>query len=328
MEARDMMQAKREQAVVGLFVLVAAALLVGTVFALGGKSSRPVRTYHAYFQFAGGVEPGTSVRYSGGPKVGRVEKLGIDPLNSSRIDVTFSVDADLPVKADSHVKIMSMTPLGDNHVEILPGAAGAAVAPAGTLLPSDDYIDLNFLLAKVQDIAPQAQELIKSLNDRVAELKVTLARVDGLLSEQNRANLSAVLADSRDMIHENRPQLKSTLDHLNQASSGLQPVLDDLRKTAAQATQTLDHVDALIGDNRPDLHQAVLELRRSLATVTGLTGKLDQTVDVNSENVDEAVHNLRDVTENLKELTDMIKARPYLLIRSNSQPEHKPGDAR
>ena len=36
-----MTQAKREQAMVGLFVLVAAALLVGTVFALGGMSSRP-----------------------------------------------------------------------------------------------------------------------------------------------------------------------------------------------------------------------------------------------------------------------------------------------
>ena len=54
-----MTQAKREQVMVGLFVLVAAALLVGTVFAVGGISGRQVKTYHAYFPFAGGVEPGT-----------------------------------------------------------------------------------------------------------------------------------------------------------------------------------------------------------------------------------------------------------------------------
>ena len=321
------MQAKREQAMVGLFVLVAAALLVGTVFALGGMSSRPVKMYHAYFPFAGGVEPGTSVRYSGGPKVGRVEKLGIDPLNPSRIDVTFSVDADLPLKTDSHVKIMSMTPLGDNHVEIMPGTAGSNVAPAGTLLPSDAYVDISSLMAQVQDIAPQAQELIKSLNDRAIELKATLGRVNDLMSDQNRSNLSAVLGDSRGMIQENRPQLKSTLEHLNEVSGRLQPVLDDLRKTSGQATQTLDHVDSMIGENRPDLHQAILELRGSLATVTSLTGRLDRTVDVNSENIDEVLDNLRDVTENLKELTDTIKARPYLLIRSTPQREHKPGDA-
>ncbi len=75
------------------------------------------------------------MRYSGGPKVGRVEKLSIDPQDPSRIEVTFSVDADLPVKTDSRVKIMTMTPLGDNHVEIVPGtrrvrrrARGNAVA--------------------------------------------------------------------------------------------------------------------------------------------------------------------------------------------------------
>ena len=38
----------------------------------------------------------------------------------------------------------------------------------------------------------------------------------------------------------------------------------------------------------------------SLATVTSVTGRLNQTVDVNSENIDEALDNLRDVTENLK----------------------------
>ena len=304
-----MTQSKREQAMVGLLVLVAGALLVGTVVALCGVSGRHVKIFRAYFPFAGGVEAGTTVRYSGGPKVGRVEKVGIDPENASRIEVTFSVDADLPVKMDSRVKIMSMTPLGDNHVEVLPGTSGSAIAPSGTLLPSNEYVDLNSLMAQIQDIAPQAQQLIKNLDNRVTELKVTVDRVNDLLSAQNRSNLSATLAETLAMIQETRPRIKSTLDNVNEVSGHLQPVLDDLRKTMAQAYQTLDHVDALIGENRPDIHQAVLELRKSLAMVTSLTGRLDQTVDVNSENFDEALDNLRDVSENLKELTDKLKAR-------------------
>jgi phospholipid/cholesterol/gamma-HCH transport system substrate-binding protein len=323
-----MTQAKREQVMVGLFVLIAVALLVGAVFAVGGISGGKVKTYRAYFNFAGGVESGTEVRYSGGPKVGHVEKMRIDPQDASRIEMTFSVDADLPVKMDSHVKIMSMTPLGDNHVEVVPGTPGSADAPSGTQLPSDAYVDLNSLMAQIQDLTPQAQQLLKTLNDRVVELKVTVSRVNDLLSTQNRSNISAVLADSRGLIQENRPQVKSTLEHLNQASGQLQPVLDDLRKTAATANEALDHIDALIGEDRPDLHQSLAELRQSLATAVSLTGRLDQTVDVNSENIDEALDNLRDVTENLKEITDTIKARPYLLIRSSPPPEHKPGDPR
>ncbi len=68
------MESKREQAMVGLFVLVAGAVLVATVIALTGAFGSAGATYRAYFPFAGGLEPGATVRYAGGPKVGRVEK--------------------------------------------------------------------------------------------------------------------------------------------------------------------------------------------------------------------------------------------------------------
>jgi len=320
-----MSQSKREQAMVGFFVLVAAALLVFTMFALGGLSSRNAKTFHAFFPFAGGVEAGTEVRYSGGPKIGRVEKVGIDPLDPSRIEVTFSVGSDLPVKTDSRVKIMSMTPLGDNHLEILPGSAHAANAQPGSQLPSEPYVDLSSLMADIQDITPQAKQLLNTLNERGAELKETVSRVNDVLSAKNRSNISGLISDSRGMIQENRPKIKSTLDHLDEVTSKLQPVLDDLRKTAARANETIDHVDALIGEDRPDIHQAILDLRHVLATVTTLTGRVDQTLDVNSENIDQVLDNLREVTENLKEFTDTIKTHPNLLIRSGTPPEHKPG---
>ena len=53
----------------------------------------------------------------------------------------------------------------------------------------------------------------------------------------------------------------------------LQPLLDDFRKTTAEANKTLDHIDSLIGENRADVHQAVLELRRTLVNTTELTGQ-------------------------------------------------------
>ena len=104
------MESKREQALVGLFVLIAGAVLVATVFALTGAFGGTAATYRAYFPFDGGLEPGATVRYAGGPKVGRVEKLNIDPQNPARIEVVFSVETDLPVKKDSRAKIMSMSP--------------------------------------------------------------------------------------------------------------------------------------------------------------------------------------------------------------------------
>jgi phospholipid/cholesterol/gamma-HCH transport system substrate-binding protein len=320
------MESKREQAMVGIFVLIAGAVLVGTIFTLTGAFGGSATTYRAYFPFAGGLEPGATVRYAGGPKVGRVEKLQLGSKDSSRIEITFSVKSGLPVKTDSRVKIMSLSPLGDNHLEIVPGSEKAALAATGTILPSDPYVDFNALTAEITEIAPQAQQLLKTLNDRATELKVTVDRVNDLVNPRNRANLAGTLAETRGMIAENRAQVKATVQNLNSASRNLSPLLQDLRKTAAQANEALNHVDSLIGENRADVRQAVVDLRRSLATVTDLTARLDQTLDVNSENIDELLENLRHVSENLKQFTNTIKTRPYTLIRSSNPREHKPGE--
>jgi len=322
------MESKREQAWVGLFVLVAAAVLIATVFWLSGALSGAATTYRVYFPFAGGLEPGAAVRYAGGPKVGRVEKVTLDPQDLSRIEITFSVQPGVPVKTASRVRIMALSPLGDNHLEIVPGSDKAPLAKSGSTLISDPYIDFNALTARLNDMQPYVEKLLKSLNERATELKVTIARVNDVLNDQNRANLSGSLTEVHGMLAENRAPIKSTIHNLNSLSQKIEPVLQDLRKTSAEANETLSHLDAMLGENRPDVRQSVVELRRSLANLQDLSGRLNKITDVNSENIDETLENLRQVSENLKEFTDTIKTRPYTLIRSSSPPEHKPGESR
>jgi ABC-type transporter Mla subunit MlaD len=255
-----------------------------------------------------------------------VDKLTIDPKNPAQIDVVFSVQTDLPVKNDSHVKIMSMSPLGDNHLEILPGGAQSALATPGSLLPSDAYVDFNALTAQINDLAPEAKQLVQNLNARATELKVTIDRVNDLLSTENRDNLSAALKDTRGLIAENRPQIKSTIQHLDTMSQKLEPLLKDLHNTSEQANKALAHIDELLDDNEDDIHAAVAEARKSLTNLTDITSRIDQTLDVNTENIDELLDNFRRVSQNLKEFTDTIKKRPYTLIRATNPHEHKTGE--
>ena len=62
------MQSQRESAMVGLFVLIAGAIFFGAVFAMTGAFAGSTTKFHSHFQFAGGLEPGSTVRYAGGPK--------------------------------------------------------------------------------------------------------------------------------------------------------------------------------------------------------------------------------------------------------------------
>jgi phospholipid/cholesterol/gamma-HCH transport system substrate-binding protein len=322
------MSPKSEQTLVGAFILVAAGILLAVLFSVQGVSGRAVNTYHASFPFGGGLERGATVRYLGGPKVGRVESLRVSPQDPSHIDIAFSVQRDTMVKTDSKVKIMSLSPLGDNYLEILPGSLGAPTAPDGFLLSAEKYVDFNNLTEEISDIAPQAQQLLGTLNDRATEVRVTLARVNDLLNEKNRANLSATLAETRGMIAESRPQVRSALQHVNELSEKLGPLVDDFHKTADQANRALVNFDAMVGEDRPELRQALIQLRGTLRSLTDLTANLNQTLDVNSENIDQLLDNLLHVTENLKEFTETIKMRPYTLIRAGSPPEHKTGDPR
>ena len=320
------MEAKREQVFVGLFVIIAVALLIATVFSLSGAFAGSARHFHAKFHNAAGLERGTTVRYEGGPKIGRVEKVMIDPKDPTVMDMEFSVKDELPIKTDSRVAILSFSPLGDNHLEVRAGSPSAPRAAEGAILPSDPYVGFNDLTEQFNRVIPQAQELMGNLNLRVKELSVTLARVNDLLNDQNRANISASISDIHGMLREDRPVIKSALNNVNGASAKLTPMLDDLRKTSDQANETLKKIDAVIGDNREDLRASIKKLRESLDNVSILTRHLNQTVDINAETFDELLMNLRDVSENLREFTDIIKTRPSELIRSTTPREHKPGE--
>jgi phospholipid/cholesterol/gamma-HCH transport system substrate-binding protein len=320
------MSPKTEQTLVGLFVLIATGILLVAVFAINGGFGNTGKTYHAHFKFAGGLEPGATVRYSGGPKVGRVESLRIDPQDPTLIDLTFSVGPDVLLKTDSKVKIMSLSPLADNHLEVYAGSAQAAVAPAGSLLPSDTYVDFSALTEQINNLTPAAQKLLQTLDARATELAVTLDRVNDLLNTQNRANLSATLAETRGLIADSRPQVHTALQHVNDLSEKLGPLIDNFRKTSDQANLVLAHVDATLGEAQPEIRKAVADLRGTLKSLTELTGQINQTLDVNSENIDQLLDNLLHVTENLKQFTETIKERPYTLIRATNPREHKTGE--
>jgi phospholipid/cholesterol/gamma-HCH transport system substrate-binding protein len=298
--------------------------LIVTTFGITGAFQGATKTFHSKFHNAAGLEKGAAVHYAGSPKIGRVEKLQIDPSDPSLIDITFTVKSDVPVRTDSKVTILSYSPLGDNHLEILSGTPSASLAPSGALLPSKPNPGFSDLMEQVNKLIPQAQELLANLNDLVnvqnrKNISASLADIHKLLNDKNRQNISASLDDLHSILHEDRPVLRSALNNVNAASEKFTPLLDQLRKTIDQVNETLKHADGMIVEDRP-------QLQESLKNISRLSRRLDQMVDVNSENIDEILENLRQITENLREFSDIIKTQPSSLIHSSSPRQHVPGE--
>jgi phospholipid/cholesterol/gamma-HCH transport system substrate-binding protein len=318
------MESKREQALVGLFVVIATTVLVVTMFAIGGAFGASGATYRTYFKNAGGLEAGSVVRYAG-IKVGRVERLRIDDKDPRRVEVSFRVELDTPVKADSTAKIASLSALGENFLELLPGSPENPRLAPGGVLPSKEFFGITDIADVLNDLGPRAQDLVENLNDRVIELKTTLERVNDLLSDKNRASLSAALGNVNGMLEEDRPRIHSALGHVDATTAKLPALVDDFKKTVSKADVALDKLNGVLGDNKDDLHKAILAMHKALADASSLIDQISRTTSANTDNLDEMLENIRITTENLKQFTDTIKTRPSTLIRSTAPPDHTPG---
>ena len=339
------MEATRERALVGLFVVIAAALLFGSLLAISSGMQSGAVPHRAYFKYAGGVQSGAPVRF-GGLLVGKVNRVRVDPANSTRIEIDFLVDRTAPVKTDSIAKITTLGPLTDNYIEISTGSERAALLPGGADIPSIETFGLPQIGEAVQAMLPDVQRAILKVNNSLDGLQITVARANDLLNDQNRAAMAHSLANADQLLSETRPKVNESLNNVNRMLNDVQPkvsaslsnvqevtaklssLLDVVTMVSAQANDTLAHVDAALLENRTDVRTSVATLRDALAKSTVLLDHLNQALNQNSDNIDELLDNVRISTENLKGLTETLRARPASLIRGIRAEDRQPGGVR
>jgi phospholipid/cholesterol/gamma-HCH transport system substrate-binding protein len=314
----------RERALVGLFVLIASALLIGTILAVAGTFSSGGVPHHVFFKSAGGLVPGAMVRYAG-MKAGKVDAVHVDPKDSTRIEIDLRVSPGIPVKTDSIAKIATLGALSDNYVEIGAGTKDAPLAPPGSELNSVETFGIGDLGDMLAGLKPEAQQVMQNLNQRLTELQVTIARVNDLLDDKNRENISSSLGNLNGMLADSRPKVSASLANIQVASAKLVPLLDNLKATMNEANTTLSHIDAVVVENRQDIRETVIKLKETMFTASALLEQLKSTADLNTDNIDQIILNVRQTTENMRELTATLKANPATLLRGTRIKDRKPG---
>jgi phospholipid/cholesterol/gamma-HCH transport system substrate-binding protein len=257
---------------------------------------------------------------------GKVKTVRIDPQDSTRIEIDFTVQPDIPVKTDSIAKIAALGALSDNFVELSTGTKGSPLAPPGSELKSAEATGIGDIGDMIGSLAPVANQVLVNLNERLIELKVTTARVNDLLSDKNRADVGASLGSLNTMLAESRPKVSASLTNVQNASAKILPILDDLKTTMNQANTVLSHVDSLVVENHQDIRTIVIELRETLLTASSLMEQIKNTTDNNADNIDQTILNIRVTTENMRQLTESLKSNPSVIIRGNNVKDRKPGE--
>ena len=323
------MAQKGEEIKVGALAVVATVLFLSALAFVGGVNllRKKQVTYTTYFKFAGGLEPGTFVRF-GGLKVGAVQSAEIDPQDSTRIRVRLLVAAGTPVRVNSRARISTLGFLGENYVEISPGTRDVARLEPNGEIAALEIVQLAEVFNNVNNITVNANKLVNDIDDRFLVLADNthrlLENMNSLVGPENRQRIESALANTDALLAETRPRLKTTLANLDAASAKLRPTLDNANSAITQTKTLVGNMDSVVEENRQEIRKALLDLRAALTEAQRLMGDVRETLDANRANLDETLENIRASSQNLKQFTDTIKQRPFSLIRIKAQKDRVP----
>jgi phospholipid/cholesterol/gamma-HCH transport system substrate-binding protein len=254
---------------VGIFVFVGLAML-GALLVQFGRLGEGFKTYYLLtvrFTNASGLLKGSDVLLAGA----RIGKVAGGPRLIREGD-----GVAVPLKIYEYVKVPEGTKftvgssglLGDRFVVVTPPSG-----PAKAYLPPNAYID-GTRETGIDDLTREGGALVTDLRGTVQKIDTTVNRLNQeTLSSANMENLKSsmehlnqatgALAESSKKLDGVIEQADSTMASAKKAADNLQNAIADTRKVLQSATQGKGLVATLLNDQQlaNDLHALITNLR-------------------------------------------------------------------
>jgi phospholipid/cholesterol/gamma-HCH transport system substrate-binding protein len=310
---------------VGAFILVCVAIFLATFLYVANIPMRGARIpYKTYFKYAGGVDPGSPVRF-GGMKAGTITAIHPSPEDPTKIEVLLEIKQGVPVNANSVAMLTSLSPLGDKYLEITTGTSQAKRLPGGATIPSTEPISLDDLAKQASAIIPAVESTLqgvqKDIDQLTGDARVVLANFQSMSGPQNQRNLTLLLANARELLDQESPRVDRVLQNLDRASSQASDAFDQLHAAARNANDTISNANRTIDEIRDPVKADLAELQRTMTEARGLITDLNTIVSSNRSNINDTLENFRAASENLRDLTSSVRQRPWMLIRGKPAPD-------
>jgi phospholipid/cholesterol/gamma-HCH transport system substrate-binding protein len=242
---------------VGIFAVVCLVTLGYFILKIEDLpwSGRSGRAVDVAFDNVAGLDDKASVRVAG-VRVGRVDGIA---LRDGRARVTLRLEAPVRLGAGASARLANLGLLGEQYVELVPGAADGPELPAGTVLAGTAPMSFDQAMEKLNQVADSVQGLTGSLRGEGQE--TTISRLI--------ANLEATSSDIRELVAANRQQVSATLDNFRRFSDTL---ASEMPKLADRLQSMLREVEDVVAENRGNL-------KDSLGNIKDLTARIQGSID-------------------------------------------------
>jgi len=315
----------KTEAKVGIFVIISAAILLGSVYYITQRQIRGANVpYRMYLKYAGGLEPGADVLF-GGIKVGTVKAVHPDPQDPTRIEIDLDVKQGTPLNANSIAKLGSVTVVTSPVISISTGSNDAPRLSAGAVIPSQETISLDDTQRKIVALADSAQELLQSVekdvNGVAGDAHNLMTNVTEMTSKPNQQRVTEILKNADDMIARISPKVDQIADQVQKLTTDANGIVAKVGPVVDNANATVTNANDTITALREPLQTDLAEVRKTLDQVRGLIGDVQAGMRTKDQSVTDIIENLRMATDNLNDLTESVKERPWSLIRIKQPPD-------
>jgi phospholipid/cholesterol/gamma-HCH transport system substrate-binding protein len=315
------------EAKVGLFVVISAVLVAGTVYYLGNEQwGRHVVPYRTYLRYAGGLEPGSTVLF-GGIEAGRVAAVRAWNEDPTKIELLLEVKEGTPINASCMASLGTVSLMSAPAVSISTGSKGVPRLKPGGVIPSEETVSIDEMARKLAGIADNAQGLITEVQGQIKGLSeqanTLLASLNATTGPANREQIAEILRHTNTMLAQQSPKIDRITDQVLAAT-------EDANAAIKKVAPLLDHVDTSVGNVnstidqlREPLRQDLLQMQSTMEQARSLLASIQVTVRGNDDNIQETIANLRVATENLAQLSAGVKDRPWSLVRIRQPKDRK-----
>jgi phospholipid/cholesterol/gamma-HCH transport system substrate-binding protein len=307
------MNPKVNYVLVGLFVLLLGAALIGGVLWIGAGG--PGKHYDRYVVYmtesVSGLSKDAAVTYHG-VDVGRVRQISIDPENLSRVKLVLDIESGTPIKEDTAAILETQGLTGLAHIDL---SGGSQTSPLLRAHDDEEYPVIKSRPSLLGRLDTSVSELIENLTE-------TSQRLNTLLGNDNQHSVAQTLAHLESL----SKALASRSDDIAAALSDFSGAMQNARKASTQLPALLEQVN--------DSAAALQKMADALAA-TGNT--LQKTAESSGRDVQQfttevlpeasaLVTDLRQAAANLRQMSEQLERDPSVLFYGAPQPRPGPGE--
>ncbi len=281
---------------VGLFVLltsiVAGYLIITFDTQMFNKSKK---VYYAYFNEAPGLSVGADVSVKG-IKAGKVENI---TLEGNKVKIKIGFTKDIMIYKNAKVYIRTLGLMGDKYVYIDPGTPDAGV------LPEKGVISKTKVYASTEDAFESASKLMDNINKAIGNGKLAKLIED----------IDKLAVETRQLVAENRKNLKKSIDNIEKITSSLKTSLPTL---IAKIEKVADNLEKITGENKEDIREIVKNLKETTIALKEKTPKTLKDIDSAAKEVKNTLHeNRSDIKASIEKIKSASKKLDEILEKIN-----------